>query len=961
MGEGGHPPASDPRKPGEQSTEAWLAGPSSSRDEVSSTEPGGPSAGATDTWSPKAPGRGPDLGRIGRFELRRVVGRGGMGIVYEAWDPDYKRRVAVKTLNSGEVPPDGTAVERFVREARSAARLRHPSIVSVLDVGEDAGRHYLVMDLVDGRSFDRCLRGAESWAEFSLRKRVELLAQIAEALGEAHAKGVIHRDIKPSNILVTSEGRALLTDFGLAGEVDPSDLERLTLAGVVLGTPQFVSPEQASGGSRKAVPASDVYSFGVVLYRAISGKLPFEGHGSQVIDLALTTEAAPPSAENPSVTPDLEAICLRCLSKEPAKRYADGAELAADLKRFLEGRAVHARPRFPVARPRGAIPIAAGVAAVLLLGIGVAWLLARIAAAGDRAERAAPGRQESLVFRNAPDATAADAGGGAEAQLKAARDQAEAERLVAAADASLAAAGPLLAGRWNYADGASQVQAALDGAARAIQRAPAWAPARLARARALAATGDFTAAVAEFREAVRRDPAMDEAHALLARFLLTQAILELAAEEMQDARADTPRAQALRREAAGHFAAIRAPGGAWRTPGEARLDEALAAWAGGDVATAVRVCEEEIAASPGSGRAAGFHLILSRVDAGAARARHIDSAIRLNPGNVAAYFARGLRRLMSPSPDPALEDFGAALLAAPRFAEAHCGRGCALGILGRAGDAGVAFEAALAIDPGLELAFSQRAVVYRRTGRPADALADLDRAVALRNDRAWVFMDRGRLRAQNGDAVGGLADFDRALALIPERALAWYERGQARQALGQRDQAVEDFDQALTLEPGLAVAWYGRGVAHLERGDLTDAHADLSKVIELAPTGSFAWETRGICRLRQGRPREALADFDEAVRQCTTTPGILVNRGSAYLALADPEHAETEFRAALRIGPDDAEAWLGLAQALSLRGQAPEALSAAEKALAKAPAKWIRRAEAEKFLDGLRLKQPPRR
>lgn len=962
MGGSGEPPAPDPRRPGELSTDAWPAGrpPAPAREEASSTESCAP--GATDSWHAPPSPRAPELGRIGRFELKRVLGRGGMGVVYEAWDPDYKRRVAVKTLNAGDSGPDGTAVERFVREARSAARLRHPSIVSVLDVGEEAGRHFLVMDVVDGRSLDRCLRGAESWAEFSLRKRVELLAQIAAALGEAHAKGIIHRDVKPSNILVTAEGRALLTDFGLAGEVDPSDLERLTLAGVVLGTPQYVSPEQAAGGSRKAVPASDVYSFGVVLYRAIAGKLPFEGHGAQVIDLALSTEAAPPSAENPSVPPDLEAVCLKCLRKDPAQRYANGSELSADLERFLAGRPVHARPRAPAPPPppRRRLLLAGAVAALLLLAVGVARILARIAAAGDPPDTADAGRQESLVFRRDPAAAGHDAAGDAELQLKAARDLAEAERLVAAADAAMETAGPRLLERHRYADAASHVQSALEATARAIRCAPSWAPARVARARALGLTGELAAPVKELREAIRSEEGADAARVLLARFLLTQALLEQAAEDMQDARADTPRGQALRREAAELFASVRDPGGKWRKPGDARLDAALAAWAGGDVASAVRVCEEEIAASPKTRSAAAYHLILSRIDSGAARQRHLDSTIRLDPAAVFARFVRGVRRLVTGKFEDALEDFDAALLVAPRFAEAHCGRGCVLGLTGQGGEALAAFGEAFAIDPGLELAFSQRAVVHRKLAQPVKALADYDRALELRDDRAWLFMDRGRLRGEQGNYAGAFQDFDRAVRLIPDRALAWHERAQARRHLGDDASAIGDFDAALKLEPGLASAWFGRGSARLDLGELEAAHADLTKALELAPTGSFAWEARGVCRLRLGRPREALADFDEALRQCTTTAEIHVNRGTAHLALAEPADAETDFRAALRMRPDFPDAWLGLAQALSLLGNDVEALSAAERSLAKASASWIRRREAEKFLEELRS-DPKRR
>lgn len=316
---GGPGPGGDPAGPGSDAT-----GRVPSAGSTASMNPAGGRAGEreTEAWHPTRATLPPG-GRLGRYQLRRVLGRGGMGIVYEAWDTQAHRRVALKTLHGAAA--DGTSQERFLREAKAAARLRHPGIVTVLDIDFEQGRHFFTMEFVDGESLDRRLKSARAARDLPLRERVELVAQIAEALGAAHRAGIIHRDVKPSNILLTGDGRALLSDFGLAGDAQGEDPERITLAGVVLGTPQYVSPEQAVGGSRRAVPASDVYSLGCVLYRVLSGRLPFEGEGTSVIEAAVRSEAPLLRTQNPGIPEALEAIVARCLRKDPGDRYADGA------------------------------------------------------------------------------------------------------------------------------------------------------------------------------------------------------------------------------------------------------------------------------------------------------------------------------------------------------------------------------------------------------------------------------------------------------------------------------------------------------------------------------------------------------------------------------------------------------------------------------------------------------------
>lgn len=275
--------------------------------------------------------------RVGRYVLLGQLGAGGMGIVYRAWDPSLARVVALKMLR-GE--PDRVLRERFLREGRAAARLRHPGIVGVHDVGEEAGLPYLAMDLLSARTLSDSIAAIPP---DDLRGRVALLREVAEAVGHAHALGIVHRDLKPENVLLDAGGRPVVTDFGLAKELTRDDAQ-LTQTGAVLGTPRYMSPEQA-GGIGVVGPAGDVFSLGVMLYEAIAGQPPFDGVSiPEVLAKVIDANPQPPSRFSRHVTVDLEAVCLKALEKEPTRRYADARALAADLGRWIQGEPVEARP-----------------------------------------------------------------------------------------------------------------------------------------------------------------------------------------------------------------------------------------------------------------------------------------------------------------------------------------------------------------------------------------------------------------------------------------------------------------------------------------------------------------------------------------------------------------------------------------------------------------------------------------
>ncbi len=273
-----------------------------------------------------------------RYEIERRIGRGGMADVFLARDRQLDRPVAVKVLFP-EFSRDAAFVERFRREAQSAANLSHRHIVAVYDWGERDDTYFIVMEYVEGRTLAEILR---SEGPLQPDRAAEVAADVAGALAYAHRNGVIHRDVKPGNVLITPGGQAKVADFGIAQPVD-RPAQDLTVAGAVIGTAAYFSPEQAQG--RPLDPRSDLYALGCVLYETLTGRPPFVGDNPMAIAYQhVSAEPAPPSAVGVGVPAALDAICMRLLAKEPAGRYASSEDARADLRRFRDGKAVHAAP-----------------------------------------------------------------------------------------------------------------------------------------------------------------------------------------------------------------------------------------------------------------------------------------------------------------------------------------------------------------------------------------------------------------------------------------------------------------------------------------------------------------------------------------------------------------------------------------------------------------------------------------
>jgi len=275
--------------------------------------------------------------QFGRYRILDKLGEGGMGTVYLAEDVQLGRRIAIKVPHF-DPTEDPDQLRRFYREARTAARIEHPNICPVFDVGEIEGIHYLTMPFIEGTPLSQLAAGGEPWPP---RQAAELVCELATAVQALHQQGLVHRDVKPSNVIVRLEGEPVLMDFGLAKPIQSPE-QNLTAAGAMMGTPGYMSPEQVSD-ARHIGPGMDIYSLGVILYELLTGRRPFEGPTAAVYAQILHSPPDPPSTHCPGLDPQLDAICLTALAKKPEQRFPTARAMVEALSRFLGEQTVPAR------------------------------------------------------------------------------------------------------------------------------------------------------------------------------------------------------------------------------------------------------------------------------------------------------------------------------------------------------------------------------------------------------------------------------------------------------------------------------------------------------------------------------------------------------------------------------------------------------------------------------------------
>ncbi len=345
---------------------------------------------------------------FGDYELLEEIGHGGMGVIYKARQKSLDRIVALKLLLFGPHAP-ADSVKRFRAEAVATAALQHPNIVAIHEVGFCEGQHFLAMDYVEGGSLAALIRGNPLPA----RRAAGYVKTIAEAIHYAHERGILHRDLKPANVLISASDQPCVTDFGLARRLEGGS--ELTVTGQVLGSPSYMPPEQAVGKGGKVSRRTDVYALGAILYHALTGRPPFLGESlAETVQQVMATDPVPLRTLNPGVPADLDTVCLKCLEKDPAKRYATAQMLAEELDRFLQGNPVVARPlgragkiwRWCHRQPGRAGLIAASAMVCVAGAAIVVWQWREAEAARRGAERAQQGLRQELYASRLAEARA---------------------------------------------------------------------------------------------------------------------------------------------------------------------------------------------------------------------------------------------------------------------------------------------------------------------------------------------------------------------------------------------------------------------------------------------------------------------------------------------------------------------------------------------------------------------------
>jgi serine/threonine-protein kinase len=749
------------------------------------------------------------LPRVPGYEVEAVLGRGGMGVVYKARHPRLNRAVALKMLLAGPYAGPGE-LERFLREAETVAGLRHANIVQVHEAGDVDGRPYFTMEFVEGGSLAQQLVSTPQPA----RQAAALVAAVAEAVHAAHQRGIVHRDLKPGNILLTADGTPKLTDFGLARRLE--DAAGLTQSGAPLGTPSYMAPEQAEGRSREVGPAADTYALGAILYELLTGRPPFRAEtAAETLRQVVSQEPVPPSRLNAAVPRDLETICLKCLEKDPQRRYASAAALAEDLHRFQRNEPIRARPVGPLervlrwARRR---PSAAALAATALALVGLAlgggvWFVEQ------RAARRAELRSEV---------------GTAVAQAASLRKRLhfrEARELLEQARQLLEPAGPDdLRRQVDQARADLKLVENLDTARLRMAIPMKWssvlAEAELLYEQALAKAGlSRPGDDSEVKAARVRDSAVCEE--------IVAALDDWASKTEDPAR--QARLLAVAREADPHPSRNRLRDPQW--------------WQGGPQLTRLvrELRVEEV--SPHLWAALGQVLLRTGRDGvpllRAAQAHY--------PQDFWLTYELGWTLGRSGQTDEAIGFYRAALALRPETSLVHSNLGLALATRGRLDDAIRHFKEAIRLDPMTPVYHNNLGFALYNRGRLDEAIGQHQEAIRL-DPKAPVFHNNlGMALAARGRLDDAMSHFKEAIRLDPKAPVYRTNFGSALRDKGRLDEAIGQYQEAIRLDPkASALAHHNLGNVLRVQGRLKDAIGHFQQALQLDPKLTVARRSQGL-------------------------------------------------------------------------------------------------------------------
>jgi tetratricopeptide (TPR) repeat protein/predicted Ser/Thr protein kinase len=858
-----------------------------------------------------------DNGReLGDFRLIRELGRGGMGVVYLARQRSLDREVAVKVLPH-HLTLDATTIARFRREAALAARLEHPNIVAIHAVGCDGDTHFFAMERIDGAPLD-CLDPVTGQPR-TIRSCVELCAKVCEALAHAHAAGVLHRDVKPANILVRRDGTPVLTDFGLARDVDQPGLTR---TGTFAGTAYYASPEQIAGAA--AVDArTDVWSLGATLYELLTGKLPFTGASTaEVVDNIRRAEPTDPLRLVPDLAPDLAAIVLKALEKNPARRYTTATEFGADLHAFLEFRPVSARRASTILRLSRWVrrePLRAALAAVLAVGVPALALVAGILIANRTAIQVGTReiRRQEQEQRLAQLTMYLEAGEYDDALRQA--DLAIAER---PDDIETHTMRALVQVNSSRGDPLGELEAAIT--ARGLRYGDR---ARVHILMAMNRVAEATALAAGLPAATSAEELFLDGCTATIRG--QNQLIDVA--EWRKVRATFLRAMLVSPSPRLHYYLRWANAVGWCNEPDsiAQCNEVLLAlWP--DSPAALLYVAFSLRRSDPLQAAAMYRRVLdagyehpriwSTMSECLANAKDEAGARRAREAAIAAYERREREGRMSEPEElnlviqlTVVGRSADALARVRQFVARRPTNGRALRLLGWLltetrdwAGAIAALERAVELDPRDADALQRLGNAHMLAGDAQRALDAVRRLAALQPNNPLAHRSYGQALLAAADHAGAVVALRRALELAPKMALLHDNLGSALLLAGDRAAAMAAFARALELEPDLAAARLHLAECQIENGDAKAAIASLRAGIDAGSREASLWECLGRAALRTGDREQGRAALGEAVRCAVATSAafeFLRGIGQRARELGDRELERAALRRALELGP----------------------------------------------------------
>ncbi len=830
--------------------------------------------------------------RIDRFLLLHELGRGGMGVVWEAWDTKLNRTVALKVLRVDQ------ELERacLLREARMAGQLSHPNIPSIHEILDHQGSPCIAMSLIRGTRLDLAAR------DLPLRRIVEIVRDAARAIHYAHTQQVIHRDVKPENLMLDAEGKVFVMDFGLAKAAHPGT--SISTANAVVGTPAYMPPEQALGRRSDVGPRSDVYGLGATLYTLLAGRPPFDGKSAaEVMMQVVHDEPRPLRKLCPRIPREIETIAFKAMNKEPRRRYASAAKFADDLDRYLRGEPILAKPasvwsRWATrVRKHRAASVAAGVLAVVA---GLAVMVGTLQRSTHRSdlerERADHQKRQSAQKKLAVLWSAITESKRDLRQLRVPARQAR-----------------------------EGLEAAVRGVDEYVRDQPDDPAGYYVRARGRLYLGDLKGAEADLREALGKAPDFQPAWSLLGmvkleqchrRLFVPEKLLKRTLRELEPVLKDALEAFHKGWKAGQEQATAERWGLPWTKEDGVyeRISHAVAL-ACQDKAKA----REYLLSFLNQGdRAEDYAFWVGRLsDAPEERIRRQTEALGWAEGYAEAYYDRGIAHGHREDWDGAIRDMTRAIELRDDFADAYSDRGAAKALKGD-------------ID---------------------GALADLDRAIALKDDDSLSFANRGYARRCKGDFDGAIADCTRAIELWEGNQRAYLDRGGARWKKGDREGALADMTLGIELHAwDDEIGYRGRGLMNLKMGNLDASIADMDLALKMKETHD-GYDTRGQARVAKGDVEGGIADFTRSIELNPDYPNAYDHRAVARIRTKDWQGALEDLNRAVELGPNDPIGYVNRGAFQASRGNLQAARSDFQRTLELAPADWSEREQVQGWLE----------